>query len=107
MSGSLRPGGWHEGRVPARRPLSRPATPRLQNVLATYVADGGSVPNAADLVGIRPSTVKHQLAETILRPSRPGGSRFRNVGPAWTTRLDRPLGPHRGTYPRSGGNRRW
>jgi DNA-binding NarL/FixJ family response regulator len=44
-----------------RGALSRPATPRQQNILAAYVAAGGSIPDAADLVGIRPSTVKRHL----------------------------------------------
>jgi predicted ArsR family transcriptional regulator len=42
---------------------SRPATQRQKNVLAAYVAAGGSVPHAANLVGIRPSTVKRHLAD--------------------------------------------
>ncbi len=48
-------------------PASRPATLRQQNVLAAYVAAGGSVPDAADLVGIRPSTVKRHLADLRAR----------------------------------------
>lgn len=50
-----------------RGALSRPATLRQQNVLAAYVAAGGSVPDAADLVGIRPSTVKRHLADMRAR----------------------------------------
>ena len=50
-----------------RGALSRPATPRQQSVLAAYVTAGGSVPDAADLVGIRPSTVKHHLADMRAR----------------------------------------
>ena len=50
-----------------RGALSRPATERQQNVLAAYVAAGGSVPDAADLVGIRPSTVKRHLADLRAR----------------------------------------
>ena len=46
-----------------RGALARPATPRQQNVLAAYVAAGGSVSDAAELVGIRPSTVKRHLAD--------------------------------------------
>ena len=42
---------------------SRPATPRQLDVLAAYVAAGGSVPDAAALVGIRPSTAKRHLAD--------------------------------------------
>ncbi|MEO5703884.1 MAG: hypothetical protein ABIZ52_02495 [Candidatus Limnocylindrales bacterium] len=48
---------------------SRQATPRQLDVLAAYVTAGGSVPDAAALVGIRPSTVKRDLAD--LRVSRP------------------------------------
>ena len=48
-----------------RRP-SRPATARQLDVLAAYVESGGSIPDAADLVGIRPSTAK-----------RPWGSKTR------------------------------
>ena len=48
--------------VAVRRP-SRPATPRQLDVLADYVAAGGSVPDAAALVGIRPSTAKRHLAD--------------------------------------------
>ena len=50
-----------------RGALSRPATLRQQNFLAAYVAAGGSVPGAADLVGIRPSTVKRHLADLRAR----------------------------------------
>jgi predicted ArsR family transcriptional regulator len=46
---------------------SRPATPRQLDVLAAYVASGGSVPDAAELVGIRPSTVKRHLADLRAR----------------------------------------
>ena len=41
-----------------RGELSRPATQRQMDVLAAFVAAGGSVQDAAVLVGIRPSTVK-------------------------------------------------
>ena len=40
-----------------RGSLSRPATRRQMDVLAAYVAAGGSVTGAAQLVGIRPSTL--------------------------------------------------
>ncbi|HEY5506006.1 MAG TPA: hypothetical protein VIK83_00785 [Coriobacteriia bacterium] len=50
-----------------RGALSRPAPPRLMDVLAAFVAAGGSVPDAADLVGIRPSTVKRHLADLRAR----------------------------------------
>ncbi len=39
------------------------ATQRQMDVLAAYVAAGGSVPDATKLVGIRPSTVKRHLAD--------------------------------------------
>lgn len=50
-----------------RGALSRPATRRQINVLAAYVSVGGSVSDAADLVGIRPSTVKRHLADLRAR----------------------------------------
>jgi predicted ArsR family transcriptional regulator len=37
------------------------------DVLAAYVAAGGSIPDAAALVGIRPSTVKRHLADLRVR----------------------------------------
>ena len=46
---------------------SRLATPRQLDVLAAYVAAGGSVPEAAELVGIRPSTAKRHLADLRAR----------------------------------------
>lgn len=42
-------------------------TPSQMKVLAAYVAAGGSVIDAADLVGIRPSTVKRHLADLRAR----------------------------------------
>jgi predicted ArsR family transcriptional regulator len=50
-----------------RGELARAATPRQWTVLAAYVAAGGSVQNAAELVGIRPSTVKRHLADLRAR----------------------------------------
>ena len=50
-----------------RGALSRPATQRQMEVLAAFVAAGGSVQGAADLVGIRPSTVKRHLADLRAR----------------------------------------
>ena len=38
-----------------RGSLARPATQRQMDVLAAFVAAGGSVQDAADLIGIRPS----------------------------------------------------
>ena len=46
-----------------RGSLYRPATQRQMDVLAAFVAAGGSVPGAAKLVGIRPSTAKRHLAD--------------------------------------------
>ena len=66
MSGSRRRGGWHERRVPARRALAAgDAAPdgrsrslrRRRRIRA----------NAAELVGIRPSTVKRHLADLRAR----------------------------------------
>jgi predicted ArsR family transcriptional regulator len=49
------------------RRTSRPATARQLDVLAAYVEAGGSIPDAADLVGIRPSTAKRHLADLRAR----------------------------------------
>lgn len=46
-----------------RSALTASATPRQLVLLAAYVAAGGSVPRAAVLVGIRPSTAKRHLAD--------------------------------------------
>ena len=46
-----------------RGSLSPQATQPQMDVLAAYVAAGGSVRDAADLVGIRPSTAKRHLAD--------------------------------------------
>ncbi len=53
--------GYLRGALPAT------ATPAQMNALAAYVAAGGSVDNAAELVGIRPSTVKRHLADLRAR----------------------------------------
>ena len=50
-----------------RGALSRAATPRQMDVLAAFVAAGGSVPDAAKLVGIRPGTVKRHCETTCER----------------------------------------
>ncbi len=50
-----------------RGALSRQATQRQMDVLAAYVAAGGSVQDAAEVVGIRPSTVKRHLADLRAR----------------------------------------
>jgi len=46
---------------------SRPATRRQVDVLAAYVAAGGSVPDAATLLGTQPSTAKRHLADLRAR----------------------------------------
>ncbi len=50
-----------------RGALSPRATQRQMDVLAAYVAAGGSVQDAAELVGIRPGTVKRHLADLRAR----------------------------------------
>jgi len=50
-----------------RGALSPRGTQRQMDVLAAYVAAGGSVQDAAELVGIRPSTVKRHLADLRAR----------------------------------------
>ena len=46
-----------------RGSLARGATQRQVDALAAYVEAGGSVSDAAALVGIRPGTVKRHLAD--------------------------------------------
>jgi len=67
MSGSLLLGGWHERGMPARRASPRPRTARQVDVHAAFVEAGGSVPDAAARVGIRPSTAKRHLADLRAR----------------------------------------
>jgi len=50
-----------------RGSLPRNPTPRQVDVLAAFVATGGSVPEAAALVGVRPSTAKRHLADLRAR----------------------------------------
>jgi hypothetical protein len=50
-----------------RGALSPRATQRQMDVLAAFVAAGGSVLDAAKIVGIRPSTVKRHLADLRAR----------------------------------------
>ena len=50
-----------------RGALSPQATQRQMDVLAAYVAAGGSVQDAAEIVGIRRSTVKRHLADLRAR----------------------------------------
>ena len=52
-----------------RGSLSRPATQRQMDVLAAFVTAGGSVQDAAELVGIRLSAVKRHLADLRARCS--------------------------------------
>jgi predicted ArsR family transcriptional regulator len=53
--------GYLRGELPST------ATPAQMKALAAYVAAGGSVQDAAELVGIRPSTVKRHLADLRAR----------------------------------------
>ena len=53
--------GYLRGELPPQ------ATQRQMDVLAAYVTAGGSVLDAAELVGIRPSTVKRHLADLRAR----------------------------------------
>jgi hypothetical protein len=57
--------GMRDGHL--RGALPRGATPRQIDVLVAFVATGGSVPGAATLVGIRPSTAKRHLADLRAR----------------------------------------
>ena len=50
-----------------RGDLSPRATQRQIDELAAFVAAGGSVQDAAELVGIRPSTVKRHLDDLRAR----------------------------------------
>ena len=50
-----------------RGALSPQATQRQMDVLAAYVEAGGSVAEAAEIAGIRPSTVKRHLADLRAR----------------------------------------
>ena len=45
----------------------RQATSRQVDALAAFVAAGGSVQQAAELIGIRPSTVRRHLADLRAR----------------------------------------
>jgi hypothetical protein len=50
-----------------RGTLPRTPTPRQVDVLAAFVASGGSVADAAARVGVRPSTAKRHLADLRAR----------------------------------------
>lgn len=65
MAGRREATGMRDGYL--RGALSRQATRRQMDVLAAFVASGGSVVGAATLVGIRPSTVKRHLADLRAR----------------------------------------
>ena len=65
MAGRGEAAGVRDGYL--RGALSPRATQRQMDVLAAYVAAGGSVQDAAKLVGIRPSTVKRHLADLRAR----------------------------------------
>ena len=65
MAGRGGGAGMRDGYL--RGVLSPQATQRQMDVLAAYVAAGGSVQDAAELVGIRPSTVKRHLADLRAR----------------------------------------
>ena len=54
-----------DGYLRGARPRTR--TARQVDVLAAFVAAGGSVQDAAELRGIRPSTVKRHLADLRAR----------------------------------------
>ena len=57
------------------------------DVLAPYVAAGGSVHDAAKLVGIRPSTVKRHLADLRARSGLTTEQLIYSFGPASTTTI--------------------
>lgn len=50
-----------------RGSLSRTPTARQVDVLAAFVAAGGSVTGAAEAIGVRPSTAKRHLADLRAR----------------------------------------
>ena len=53
--------------VHLRGTLPRTPTARQVDVLASFVASGGSVAEAAALIGVRPSTAKRHLADLRAR----------------------------------------
>ncbi len=65
MAGSREAARVRDGYL--RGALPRAATQRQLEVLAAFVAAGGSVSDAAALVGIRPGTVKRHLADLRVR----------------------------------------
>jgi hypothetical protein len=66
MSGSPRWSDWRERRAPSRLGLAA-ADGAPAGVLAAFVTAGGSVSDAAELVKIRPGTVKRHLADLRAR----------------------------------------
>ncbi len=69
MAGRGRAAGMRNRRLRGEPPTSR--TTRQVDVLAAFVAAGGSVPDAAARVGIRPSTAKRHLADLRARSVSP------------------------------------
>ena len=65
MAGCRQVAGMTTGQLRGDRPRTR--TARQVDVLAAFVASGGSVPDAAARVGIRPSTAKRHLADLRAR----------------------------------------
>ena len=65
MAGSGKTAGMRDGYL--RGSLPRGRTARQVDVLAAFVATGGSVSDAAAHVGIRPSTAKRHLADLRAR----------------------------------------
>jgi DNA-binding NarL/FixJ family response regulator len=65
VAGCGRVVGMSDGQLRGEPPLTR--TARQVDVLAAFLAAGGSVQDAAELVGIRPSTVKRHLADLRAR----------------------------------------
>jgi len=66
MRGSPQSSDWHERRVSARRTLAA-SDSRQWSVLAAFVTAGGSVVIAAELVAVRPGTVKRHPADLRAR----------------------------------------
>lgn len=65
MAGRGEAAGMRDGYL--RGALSPQPTQRQMDVLAAFVSAGGCVADAADLVGIRPGTVKRHLADLRAR----------------------------------------
>ncbi len=65
MAGRGRAAGMREGHLRGSPPP--PRTARQVDVLAAFVATGGSVADAAASVGVRPSTAKRHLADLRAR----------------------------------------